>query len=51
MQEITADVNPPKPIAPSLNSNPKYYLGRPSSYVDVIESPADLITVKISVTF
>ena len=48
---MRADVRPPKPTSPSLNSKPKYYLGNPNNYVDVIESPIFFTRVKMVANF
>ena len=43
-----ADVSPPRPIWPSLNSYPRYALGHPKIEVEVIESPLHLNKLRIA---
>ena len=44
---MQADVRPPRPHIPSLNSMPRYFLGHPSPCVEVIESPILLMATKV----
>ena len=45
---IIPDTNPPQPIVPSLNSNPRCYFGNPRRDVEVMLSPALAMMVKIA---
>ena len=44
---MIAEVKPPHPMAPSLNSKPNNFLGRPMFCEDVIKSPELLTAIKI----